>query len=758
MHMAGVGVVAFLFGLLTWERCGLSGCPNVQRLVAYQAEGGSVLLDRQDREFAVLRPVRREVVPLSSLPPYVGQAFIAIEDRRFRRHDGVDWPRVAGAAVANLAAGSVEQGASTITMQLARNAFPERLPATERTLRRKLLEARVARDIENRFGKEEILELYLNHIYFGGGAYGVEAASRYYFGKPAAELRQSQAALLAAIVKAPANYDPRRYPERARQRRNLVLDEMEKQELITAQEAAGSRNARLGVVAQPPFRGREEIVAAYFVEEIRKAVEERVGEQLYTSRLRIHTTLDVDAQRAAEEELVRQLQYIERGAYGRFAGPRLGTSDLEAPEGSPYLQGAVVMLEVRTGDVLALVGGRDYRVSTFNRAVRSKRQAGSSFKPFVFAAAIAEGYPPSQPIADEPFSVRLSANRSWEPENYDGDFYGMMSMREALVNSRNIPTVRLASAVGIEDITRTAQAAGIASDIPDQPSMALGAASVTPLEMTTAYATFASLGDAVRPRMIRWVEGDDGSVLWEEGVEARQAVDPAVAYVLTDILRDAVNYGTGAAVRAEGFGGPVAGKTGTTNDGRDAWFIGYTPDIVAGVWVGFDQPRPILHNASGGRVAAPIWGRMMRRVYRNRALPEDWRPPQTVVWRRIDPYTGRILSQGCWPQYGDPASELFIQGLLHESACPRSDQGRGLISSILQALGLGRDDERMERRGGRSRGSGDGRAGPEQDRLEEVLGAPPLGGIERNTQGRAASANGPGSRPDPRPRSRAERR
>jgi penicillin-binding protein 1A len=295
-----------------------------------------------------------------------------------------------------------------------------------------------------------------------------------------------------------------------------------------------------------------------------------------------------------------------------------------------------------------------------------------------------------------------------------------------------VPTVRLASVIGSEEITNAARAAGIASDIPQDPAMALGAASVTPLELTAAYATFASLGDAVTPRMIRWVEGVGGDVLWQEGVHARQALDPAVAYVLTDILRDAVSYGTGTAVRAEGFRGPAAGKTGTTNDGRDAWFIGYTPDVVAGVWVGFDQPRPILRNASGGRLAAPVWGRMMRRVYDERPLPETWRAPETVTSRTIDPYTGSILADGCWPRWGEPGRELFIRSMLPEPVCPRDNIGRGLITSILSALGFGRDDdEDRDRRRGGSRG---GPASAEQQRIEELLGAPMVRGMPRTAQ------------------------
>ncbi|MGH7507326.1 MAG: transglycosylase domain-containing protein, partial [Longimicrobiales bacterium] len=453
-HVVLAAAAALVLAGATWERCGVSGCPDVGRLVAYQPGGAPVLLDREGRRFGTLAPFRREVVALAELPPYVGEAFIAVEDRRFRSHAGIDWIRVAGALLANVRAGSLIEGSSTITMQLARNVFPKRVPGTERTFRRKLLEARVARDLESRFTKDEILELYLNHIYFGGGAYGIESASRYWFDRSARELTLSQAALLAALPKAPAHYDPRRHPEPARARRDLVLGLMAAQGRIDASDARVARDARLGVAQEPPFHGAEPGLAPYFVDVVRRELEDRFGEMLYTSRLVIHTTLDVDAQHAAEEELVRQLRAIERGRYGRFNGPRFGADgkDGGGENGSPHLEGAVVFLDVATGDVLALVGGRDYRASRFDRALNGNRQLGSAFKPFVYATAIAEGVPPGTPVADAPLRIELDDGRYWEPRNYDGDFDGVMSMREALVNSRNLPAVRVAEAVGESDV------------------------------------------------------------------------------------------------------------------------------------------------------------------------------------------------------------------------------------------------------------------------------------------------------------------
>jgi 1A family penicillin-binding protein len=697
-HVLLAAAGAAVLAAAAWERCGVAGCPDVTRLVAYQPGGAPALLDRNGVEFATLAPFRRDVVPLAQLPAHVGQAFLAVEDRRFDRHRGVDWLRVIGAAVANVRAGGIVQGSSTLTMQLARNVFPEQVPGTEKSLRRKLLEVRVARDIEARFSKEEILELYLNHIYFGGGAYGIEAAAHYYFDRTASELTLAQAALLAALPKAPAHYDPRRHPEAARARRDLVLSLMAEQERAPAAALAEARAAEIAVSEAAPFGGNQPGVAPYFKDAVRRELEDRFGERLYTSRLTIHTTLDVTAQKAAEEELGRQLRRIEQGTYGRFNGPRY-EAEAGAAAGSEHLEGAVVMLDVATGDVRALVGGRDYRASRFDRAVRGQRQAGSAFKPFVYATALMEGLPASQLVADEPLRVSLGGGRVWEPRNYDGGFRGMMSMREALAFSRNVPAVRVAEAVGEADVARTAHAAGLDGDIPEHPSMALGTASVSPLVLASAYTAFAGLGRAVTPRFVRRVEDANGEIVWQEEVDATDAIDPAVAYILTDMLRDAVDRGTGNAVRQVGFHGLAAGKTGTTSDGHDAWFVGYTPELVGAVWIGFDQPRPILRTATGGGLAAPVWGRIARRFYDGRTAPDAWPMPPGVVQRMVDIDTGRPLAEGCQPRYGEQRMELFLTSMPVEEVCPRRgfDPGRW-IGGILDRLGIGRDDHDRGRR------------------------------------------------------------
>jgi penicillin-binding protein 1A len=669
-----------------YATCGLRGCPDPMRLVAYQPGGASILLDRNGKKFADLSPVQREVVKLSTLPDFVPAAFVAVEDKRFYSHKGVDWVRVFGAGFRNILAGGIDQGSSTITMQLSRNVFSDRLKASDKSLRRKLFEARVAKKIERKFSKQEILELYLNHIYFGGGAYGIQSASRYYFEKPASKLRLNEAASLAAMPKAPAHYDPRTKPQRARARRNLVLDLMAQQGFITGGKAIEAKDRKLGATRDAPgFHGQRPL-GAYFSQLVREEVEERLGEDVYTRKLRIYTTLDVNAQTAAEEELNRQLRAVERGAYGRVRGPTYSAYDQWRPEGPQYLQGAAVVMEVETGDVIALVGGRDFRHSRFNRATLARRQSGSAFKPFVYAAALARGYAPTQPIMDSP--VRLVSNgRTWEPRNYDNDHYGMLSMRSALAYSRNIPSVRLAAAVGRDDIARIARSTGVKGEVSNTPMIALGITEVTPIELTAAFGAFAGIGYRSEPRYVLAVEDENGAVLYRSDVKRERAIDPAVAYVLTDMLSDAVQHGTGSGVRDVGFYGPAAGKTGTTSDGADVWFMGYTPDLVSGIWIGYDERRPLPARATGGSVSAPVFGRMMQRIYAKRDMPSGFVAPDNVVMRFVDPESGLVLEDGCYPDYGQAQREVFIADFEPETVCPRDYD-----HNIFEALGDILDD------------------------------------------------------------------
>ena len=681
----GLGTLAVIVLVgVGWHYCFFMGCPDVHRLASYQPGGAPVLVDRHGKEFASLAPMESEVIALKTLPKYVGEAFIAVEDQRFREHGATDLRRVFGALLANLKSGGVEEGSSTLTMQLARNVFPDRLPSSERTFTRKILEVRVAEEIEDEFTKDEILEMYLNHIYFGNGARGVEAAARHYFGRNAKDLTLAQAALLAALPKAPAHYDPRRKAKAARERRDLILGLMLEQKRITAAEADSARQANLDVVPKPRVTQAAAPFAAYFVEEVRRQLEERMGQDLYDDKLRILTTLDISAQKAAEEELERQLASIEAGALGKFAGPRYSATTPAGEDETPYLQGAVVVLEAKTGDVLAWVGGRDFNQSRFDRVKSAQRQAGSAFKPFVYAAALQAGRTLNQRITDEPIKVELDRHRSWEPKNFDLAFDGPITLRDALVRSKNIPAIKLAQDVGYANVAALAEAAGIEPPIPQEPSMALGTVSVSPLEITAAFSAFANLGEGAKPRGLLKVVHPDGRVLWEaDPPETHHVLAAGIAYLVTDALREALWRGTGTAVPQSGFRAPAAGKTGTTNDGSDAWFVGYTPDLVSAVWIGFDARHTIMPKATGGRLAAPAWGRMMSRIYKERPAAEAWARPTDVQEATVDSVTGFVLGAGCQSVGGKAYREVFLQGTMPVSVCP--SQGDPAMLDLLTA-------------------------------------------------------------------------
>jgi penicillin-binding protein 1A len=683
-----------LFGLslllgVAWRTCFFGRCPDVASLTAFRPGAASLVLDRAGRVVSQLVPADYEMVRLQELPAHVPAAFVAIEDRRFFDHGALDPRRIAGAVWANLRSRGFEQGFSTLTMQLARNLFPEEIPGSQRTTLRKLLEIRTAQEIEARFSKPEILELYLNHIYYGNGVRGLGPAARHYFGTPAARLTLAQAALLAALPKAPTRYDPRLHPDRALARRNLVLARMAAQGKAPRDLATAAAAEPLGV--HPPSPASREpsptSFARYFVQEVRRELEERFGDQLYARPVRVWTTLDVDAQRAAEQELTRQLRTIEAGKLGRFAGAA-------ASAAGDRLEGAVVMLAAGTGDVLAWVGGRDFAWSRFDRVSLARRQAGSAWKPFVYAAALENGYALSQLVDDTPLSVPLGNGEVYQPRNFDGTFAGPMSLREALVRSQNVPTVRLALAVGLSRVAELARRTGIRGEVPILPSMPLGTLAVSPLELTRAYTAFAALGQEVEPRLVLRVETADGRPVWTAPPPQRTAVlDPAVSFLLDDALREALNRGSGAPGSRAVFARAAAGKTGTSTGGDDLWFVGYTPDVVAGVWIGFDRPRTIANQATGGRLAAPVWGRLMSRFYAGKPPPQPWPVPAGVVERQVDPVTGLVLAEGCEQAVADPRREYFVAGREPVASCPGAGQEPPRYAFYTDRLGTGTSGE-----------------------------------------------------------------
>jgi penicillin-binding protein 1A len=661
----GIGLLSFLW--LWWAPCWMGGCAPIEEMAGFQAEG-SELLDIHGEAFGTLASVNRRVVPLDSMPDQLVQAFLAIEDRRFYSHNGVDPVRFGGALTTLLRPGRAE-GGSTITMQLARNLFPDHLPYTDRGPVRKLREIRVARQIERSFRKDKILELYINHIYLGSGAYGVEAASLAYFGKPAAELSLAEAALIGGLPKAPSLLDPTRNRQGATERRNLVLREMADAGFITAAEAESARQEPVRLAPRGTNVGSPR--GSYFIERVRQELEEVVGRRFYTAGLKIYTTLDAGLQTAAEEEIGRQLDAIEAGRFGRFPHgdtyPEMRGVAAETGE-SPYLQGAVILMDAQNGEIRAMVGGRDYQDSKFDRATLAQRQPGSAYKPFVYLAALDRYRSPVHIVEDSPLRLTLGGGRPWEPRNYTGEFSGPMTMRDALARSKNVPTVRLAMDVGIERVNDQARRMGVTSDLPNMPSVALGAAEVRPIELAEAYAPLANGGQGVRPHMIRRIEDRSGLVMWEAPRETRRVLDPELAFVMTSMLRDVVDRGTGTAVRASGYAAPAAGKTGTTNDATDVWFVGYTPDLVGVVWIGFDNPKTIIRGASGGALAAPVWSRIMQKAPASRS---EWRQPSGVVTAEVERGTGRVVSEMC-PANGPTYTEYFVRVRPAAASCPRS--------------------------------------------------------------------------------------
>ena len=620
----------------------------------------SIVLARDGSLIGELGAELRTSVRLSSLPRHVPQAFIAIEDQRFYQHDGVDMVGIAG-AIKDAVRGN-PRGASTITQQLVGNMHPTIIDRSDRSPVRKLREQAAAREMERHYTKDQILEAYLNQIHFGHRWHGIESAARHYFGKPAARLTIAEAATLAAVINGPSIYDPIRYPDRTKERRNLVLALMAQQNFITREQATA---AQAEAVTVAPFAGFA-APSPWFVDVVRVQAE-RAGVPVRDGGFRIHTTLDPSLQRAANASLVEGLTRIE--SLPGYAHPtwarRQQTIGRTGTRGTPpldtYLQGAVVAMDPFTGDVRALVGGRDYVITPFNRAVDGKRQPGSAFKLFVYTAAVADSMTPSAFVADTALAIPLPNRTVYRPSNSDGEFLGQLTLRTALARSRNPVAIQLAMALGMDSVSALAHRMGLDSDIAPYPSSAIGASVVQPLDLVAAYATVANLGARVEPRFITHIEDAAGQTVWQNPIATPQPVlDPAVAFIVRDMLRDVVERGTATSIRNEVPASiPVAGKTGTTNDNTDVWFVGMTPDLVAGVWLGFDRPRTITPGAAGGSLAAPIWAQMVSQAgVGTGGVP--WTAPDGVLPVEMDRVTGRIADPETPPEMR--YTEYFLGG------------------------------------------------------------------------------------------------
>lgn len=589
----------------------------------------------------------RTSVALSSLPRYVPAAFVAVEDQRFYQHDGVDVMGIAAAIKDNLLGAS--RGASTITQQLVGNMHPEIIDRSDRSISRKVREQLAAREMERHHTKAEILEAYLNQIHFGRNWYGIESAARHYFGKAAADLSIAEAASLAALPKGPAIYDPIRYASRNKNRRDAILGLMAEQGYITAAEA---RAARREPIAPAPRFGMS-APAPYFVDAVRAELE-RAGMPLDVGGLRILTTIDPALQHAAESALADGTEAIEAGA-----GYRHQTRAERARGSTDFLQGAVVAMDPETGDVRALVGGRDHTEAPFNRAVNGVRQPGSTFKPIVYARALMDSVPPNALVNDEPLEL-VYDRQLYSPKNADGEFLGPITLRTALARSRNPVAVTLWQQAGADSVIALARRMGITSAIAPYPASAIGASAVRPIDLVAAFTAFANLGQAVEPRMVLQVQDAAGRTLWGQNTRRLEpAMDSAVAYVTLQLMKEAVDNGTGGAVRRHlPASVPIAGKTGTTDDNTDVWFVGMTPHLVAGVWLGFDRPKPIAPGAGGGTLAAPIFGQMLAEW--GGVSGEDWAKPSSVVVAELDRETNDLAE--FWTPEDRRYREYFVPG------------------------------------------------------------------------------------------------
>jgi penicillin-binding protein 1A len=674
--------------------------PQIDELERYRPSSVTELYDGQGRVIGTFALQRRVIASYDDYPQVLRDALVSIEDKDFYRHSGINIWRIAGAAYRDIESGGKVQGASTLTMQLARNLFL----SPDRSFYRKVQESLLAIQIERRFTKPQIFTLYANQIFLGHGAYGFEAASEYYFSKPAKQLKLEEAALLAGLPKAPQYYSPITHPERAVRRRNLVLNAMLEDGKITAAQAADAKNKPIPLNLQKDPNS----LAPHYVEEIRRYLEAKYGsDQVHAGGLRVYTSLDMNMQKAAHQSLLDGLAAYERrhgwhgnllnviaqgqkldrysdpdwdeepevngymhalvtqvspgGAVVRF-GQRTATLTpadvawtklkLKLPDmlhagdivyvkvlsldagGKSHVsleqdsgaEGALVAIDNATGEIKAMVGGRDFNLSKFNRATQALRQVGSSFKPYVYTAVIDQGGSPDDSILDAPVTFQ-TASGPYSPHNYDNKFEGTISLRRALAQSRNIPALKLADHIGIKTVIDYAHRFGVTSNIPAYLPVALGSAEITPLEQTSAFSVFPNDGVRVAPRYITKVTDYEGRILEEDFSDIKDVVSSRTARIMTSMLREVVLHGT--AIAAAKMPYPLAGKTGTTNDFTDAWFVGFSPSLTCGVWIGYDEKKSLGEKESGGHAALPIWIQFMSTALAGKDPGEFQSPPAT---------------------------------------------------------------------------------------------------------------------------------
>ena len=681
-------VVFVTFGIVAWFSYEITaGLPDREavRGLGDMAQS-TTIYDADDRPVFTIFKEQRIEVPLERMSRNLIAAVLSVEDQRFFDHTGVDAIRVGAAVLRNVQEGRRAEGGSTITQQLARQSFLSR----DKTYRRKLKEVILATYIESLYTKQEILELYLNKVYFGDGLYGVEAASRGYFGKTSSELNVAEAALLAGLIQSPSSYAPTVNLDRAIARRNIVLQTMVSSGAIDQTTADREKKAEVKLANALEIK---ETFGLYFKEQVRRELVERFGwQRVYQGGLRVYTTMKADLQRSAETLVEDGLQDIEKRRGFKYPprGKHAPSKEGEAPD---YLQGALFAMDPETGQVLAMVGGRDFGESRFNRATQAKRQSGSAFKPFVFAAAIEAGQSPASLITklNDPI---LTLQGEWLPED-EHSTANEMTLRSALRMSSNRAAVQLLNTVGIPNAVGFAEKLNVGTP-PSVPSLALGTSEVTLSALTAAYGAFANAGVVRTPVLIRRVEDSDGAILFADEGASHRAVSESTAFLMASMLTDVINSGTAYRARQAGFSYPAAGKTGTTNDYVDAWFVGFTPHLVTGVWIGFDQPKTIIANGYAGELAVPMWAAFMKTATRG-VKPEWFERPANVTGVNVCRLSGKLPNDGCGsvPVVNNDGSvenrsliytEYFVRGTQPTTMCPLHP-GHSLVEKLAGIFG-----------------------------------------------------------------------
>ncbi|UCG52106.1 MAG: PBP1A family penicillin-binding protein [Candidatus Latescibacterota bacterium] len=632
--------------------------PSTARLENFEPSLKTQVFAADSSLIGELYQQNRVLIPLEDIPEHFTDAIIAIEDRKFYSHWGIDLFGILRATIRNLQAGEIVQGASTITQQLARNLFT----MFDVSMTRKIKEAILALKIERTYSKDEILEMYLNQIYFGSGAYGVEAAAREFFRKGVKDLTIGEAALLAGLPKNPRDYSPHLNLDRAMQRRETVLNSMV--------DAGKLERAVADSVASTPIKLGEaaagEQFAAYFLEHVRQYLEDKYGaDRIYNDGLQVYTTLDPYLQKVAEDSMETHLKRIEAARRYDQTKEKYETLREEEEEVKlEYVQSAVIAIEVQTGYVRAMVGGRSFKHSNWNRAVQAKRQPGSAFKPFIYIAAIENGYTPADIVLDAPIVLDLPNCDVYKPRNFKERFDGEITMRYALNKSINVAAVRVLLSLGPASAISAAHRMGVKSPLDPVYSLALGTEEVSLLEITSAYGTIAAGGVRAEPIVVKSVFDRDGKLLEENPIYREEVLSPQTSFMITSMLESVVNEGTGRGARLMGLMEPVAGKTGTTDEYTDAWFVGFTPEIVVGVWTGFDIKKSMGKNMTGARASLPTWTEVMKASYRDRQ-GEPFPEPEGIVHRVVCEETGLLAMSRC----KRARREVFIDGTEPQRAC-----------------------------------------------------------------------------------------